>query len=127
MSNPNPKNQFKPGVVTNPKGRPKGKKVDDIGLYIRNRLAKIPAGKNKRYIYYLVQSLLKKGINDGDAVAMRELLDRAYGKSNQKIDVNINPTTKLQEALSTIDEYELVEGEVVDDKEETKQIPAEGT
>ena len=41
--------RWKPGESGNPKGRPK--KVDDIGRYIRMRLAKIPEGKNKRYVY----------------------------------------------------------------------------
>ncbi len=92
--NPNPKNQWKPGQITNPKGPPK--KVNDLGRYIRMRLAKIPEGKNKRYIYYLVSSLLKKGISDNDVIAIRELMDRAYGKANQKLEVIINPNEEIK-------------------------------
>ncbi len=100
--NPNPQNQFKKGVVTNPKGRPK--KVDDIGRYIRDRLAKIPKGKNKRYIYYLVNSLLKKGISDNDVVAIRELMDRGYGKAPQKIDMTFSPSDEMKKIDEKIKE-----------------------
>ncbi len=120
--NPNPKNQWKPGQVTNPKGRPK--KVDDIGRYIRMRLAKIPEGKNKRYVYYLVSSLLKKGINDNDVIAIRELMDRGYGKAPQKIDMTINPKSELDKALKRIDEYESKDGD--DKKKEAEQVPEKG-
>jgi len=106
---------FQKGIVTNPKGRPK--KVNDIGRYIRKRLEKMPEGKDRRYIYYLITSLLKKGTVDGDMIAVRELLDRAYGKPKQKIEMDINPKKELDRIKNLIDEKHKEEPEK---KEEVK-------
>ena len=78
---------FKKGKSGNPKGRPK--KVNDIGRYIRMRLGKLPKGKDKRYIYYVVSAMLQKGIAESDIQSIKELLDRAYGKSKETIDMTM--------------------------------------
>lgn len=73
---------FAPGFSGNPKGRPR----ISLAKIIREELNKYPEGQQRTYLGVIIRILLKKGIKDEDVLAIRELLDRGYGKAVQVMD-----------------------------------------
>ncbi len=80
--------QFRPGVSGNPKGRPRGLKqaLDSRRFLVQGengelRYVDVPEGKTVREA--LFQVLAGRALGGSDA-AMRELLDRAYGRVPQR-------------------------------------------
>ena len=78
---------WKKGESGNPKGRPKGSKSLDVIL--REKLAKVPAGKGR---VALAEKLVDKAIKDamkGDQAALKFLWERHDGKLAQIIDAAV--------------------------------------
>ena len=99
------KTQFKKGVVTNPKGKPKGtlnrstiaRKWLEVTQTIKNPIT----GKNERLAQQDIMTLaIIKKAREGDVSAYRELMDSAFGKAPQSTDVTsggkpLKETTKI--------------------------------
>ena len=80
MRTPPEHSKFKPGQSGNPKGRPKLPKLKEAIAAI---LADEKDGKTA--LDAVLMALRAKAIK-GDVRAAQELLDRAYGKAQQKVD-----------------------------------------
>jgi len=76
------KTQFKKGQSGNPKGRPK---LPDLKEAMQNILGETKEGKTA---LDAVLAALRAKAAKGDVRAAELLLDRAYGKSKQTIDMN---------------------------------------
>jgi hypothetical protein len=106
MSNPNPQNQFKPGEVTNPNGRPKkGYSITDM---FKSMLSESPEIKEA-----LTKSILKKALA-GDTSAQKMVWSYMDGMPLQKqeiigdtgfkvniVDYGSNPITKYKPTAQT--------------------------
>ena len=75
---------FKKGEIANPKGRPK--KIPELRELLANVLGDEKDGKSAAEA--ILMALRNKAIK-GDVRAAELLLDRAYGKSKQDIDVEM--------------------------------------
>lgn len=81
-----PKNQtsFKPGVVTNPKGRPpKGMSLTEL---MREHLENIPEGQEKTHKEVFIEKVLELA-KKGDATAMKITWNYLEGMPKQNVDV----------------------------------------
>ena len=72
---------FKKGQSGNPNGRPK---LPDIKEALELLLSDVESGKTK--LEMVINALYKRAIK-GDVRAIQELLDRMYGKAQQKTDI----------------------------------------
>jgi len=82
MSNPNPQNQFKPGVVTNPNGRPK-REWTVAGLIEQAMEQEDETGVPYKKAVYEKLVLLAK---NGDMLAVKEINQRLDGMPKQTIE-----------------------------------------
>ena len=81
--NPNPKNQFQPGVVTNPNGRKSLVKI------LQEKLEKeSPSGKSK--YEQVCEALITLATTKKDIRAIKEIFDRIEGAPVQQVNVNAN-------------------------------------
>jgi len=78
------KNQFKPGQSGNKKGRPK---LPNLTKALAACLGEVRDGE---VAIDIVLKALRKQAFKGNVQAIRELLDRAYGKPIQKIEAEVN-------------------------------------
>lgn len=88
MPFPNPDTQFEKGQSGNPNGRPK---LPDISEALGKVLNEEKDGL--KALDAVLTALRNKAIK-GDVRAIQELLDRAYGKSKQTMEVNGDLTTE---------------------------------
>lgn len=80
--------RFKPGISGNPAGRPKGSlSVVDA---IRAKLQECPEGKEKTYLHYLVEKIMKKAIVDDDVSMIKDIINRVDGMPKQSTDITTN-------------------------------------
>lgn len=95
--------RWKPGESGNPKGRPKkpvlqlkveGYKLHEINDTIQmmvsltaDELKKIWENPNSTILERTIASSLKKGIEKGNLDSVETLLNRVYGKPNEKLDI----------------------------------------
>lgn len=86
----NPDGTFPKGVSGNPKGRPR---VSLAGT-IREALSRMPEGQAITYLDGLIKVLIAKGFQEKDVSAIRELLDRGYGKPNQPMSLDVDDDIK---------------------------------
>ena len=82
------KTQFKKGRSGNPKGRPK---LPDLKEALQNVLGESKDGKTALDVIFLA---LRAKAAKGDVRAAELLMDRAYGKSKQVIDMNASVEVK---------------------------------
>jgi hypothetical protein len=91
---PNPQNvepyKWKKGQSGNPKGQPK--KIPDLKVLLANVLGDEKDGKSAAEAILMA---LRAKATKGDVRAAELLLDRAYGKSTQIIDVDANIATVI--------------------------------
>jgi hypothetical protein len=80
-----PDNWFKPGQSGNPNGRPKGKGLS-LTTLIKRKLEEIPEGKQKTHAEYLIDSILKKAIIDGDTQMQKTVWNYIDGMPRQETD-----------------------------------------
>lgn len=92
---PNPQNvepyKWKKGQSGNPKGQPK--KIPDLKVLLANVLGDEKDGKSAAEAILMA---LRAKATKGDVRAAELLLDRAYGKSTQIIDVDANIATVIR-------------------------------
>lgn len=73
-------------------GRPKGSV--SIVSAIKAKLEECPEGKEKTYLYYLVEKIFKKAVIDDDVSMIKDIIDRVDGKPNflleHKGEINVN-------------------------------------
>ena len=91
--NRQPDGTFGPGNVANPNGRPKGS--ISIVAAIKKKLEEYPEGKEKTYLYYLVEKIFKKAIIEDDVVMIRDIINRVDGMPQQDITSGGNPIPLL--------------------------------
>lgn len=82
------KTQFKKGQSGNPKGRPK---LPDLKEALENILGETKDGKTALDAIFMA---LRAKAAKGDVRAAELLMDRAYGKSKQTIDMNASVEVK---------------------------------
>lgn len=91
---PNPQNvepyKWKKGQSGNPKGQPK--KIPDLKVLLANVLGDEKDGKSAAEAILMA---LRAKATKGDVRAAELLLDRAYGKSTQIIDLDANIATVI--------------------------------
>lgn len=81
--------QFKPGVVSNPNGRPKGSL--SLVAILKEKLEEIPEGMDKKtYAQLLVQKALSVALKEGDVGMIKDMFDRVDGKAQASVDVTTN-------------------------------------
>lgn len=74
---------FPPGVSGNPAGRPKGS--ISVVSAIKAKLQECPEGKEKTYLHYLVEKIMKKAVIDDDVSMIKDIIDRVDGKPKQPL------------------------------------------
>jgi Family of unknown function (DUF5681) len=88
---PNPENivkhQFKPGESGNPKGRPKLPKIDEEIADVLSQTDSDGNTKVKLILERVAEIALNSKRGAAATAAAKELLDRAYGKSTQKVEL----------------------------------------
>jgi hypothetical protein len=95
-TNPSPKTRFSKGKSGNPKGRPKMPDVKDA-------LARVLAEeKDGLTALDVVFRALRLKATRGDVRAAEVLLDRAFGKSRQSVDVNVDLSQMSDDELARI-------------------------
>lgn len=90
---------FQKGVSGNPNGRPR----NEIGELVRRHLAgfeTISSGEKVQRGTLLVQKLYHQAVAEGNIAACKELLDRAYGKAVQAVEVDVDATRHEVERLA---------------------------
>lgn len=83
--------QFKPGQSGNPAGRPK--KLPQLDKLLADVLGSIDADNSPAQ--KILEALAKKA-EKGDTRAAEIILDRAYGKAKQSIQVEVDPIKTLK-------------------------------
>ena len=78
--------KFLPGVSGNPNGRPPGSGIS-ITTEIKKKLAEIPEGKNKTYLHYLIEQILKKAVIEGDQQTIKQIWNYIDGMPLQNTDI----------------------------------------
>jgi uncharacterized protein YjiS (DUF1127 family) len=89
---------FKKGQSGNPKGRPK--KLPELDALLADVLGEENA--NGMQAARLVLMALRKRAFAGDVRAAEVLLDRAWGKSRQSVDINVDLSQMSDEQLARI-------------------------
>jgi len=69
----------------NREGRPEGS--ISVVSALKRELAKCPDGEKKSYLELLVKRILKKGIVDGDASIIKDIINRVDGLPQQNLDL----------------------------------------
>ncbi|MCE7073681.1 DUF5681 domain-containing protein [Dyadobacter sp. CY327] len=90
MTFPNPDTQFQPGESGNPKGKPKG--TLNRSTIVR-RWLEAKGQEGETVADDLVLAAIREAM-DGSAPHLKELLDSAFGKITDKVDMN-NPDGNL--------------------------------
>lgn len=85
--------QFKKGESGNPNGRPPGSGIS-ITTEIKKKLAEVPEGKNKTYLHYLIEQILKKAVIEGDQQTIKQIWNYIDGMPRQELNLggNLNVT-----------------------------------
>jgi len=102
MAFPNPDTQFKKGESGNPNGRPATKAIEEEFQTFLRGFAKNASGEEKERLEVLMARLFHDAAK-GDVRATTELLNRAFGKAKQ--DINLggqggdNPVTTRGELV----------------------------
>ena len=78
--------KFLPGVSGNPYGRPPGSGIS-ITTEIKKKLQEIPEGKNKTYLHYLIEQILKKAVIEGDQQTIKQIWNYIDGMPQQNTDI----------------------------------------
>ena len=79
-----PETEIKPGQVLNPHGRPKVLPL--LKEAIAEVLNETPVGEKRTRLRIILDKLAQRA-EKGDSVAIRELLDRYYGKAKESVHV----------------------------------------
>ena len=79
--------KFKPGVSGNPDGRPPGSGIS-ITTEIKRKLVEIPEGKDKTYLQYLIEQILKKAVIEGDQQTIKQIWNYIDGMPKQDFGVS---------------------------------------
>lgn len=66
-------------------GRPKGS--ISVVSAIKKKLEECPEGKEKTYLHYLVEKIMKKAIVDDDVAMIKDIINRVDGMPQQKTDI----------------------------------------
>jgi hypothetical protein len=69
----------------NRNGRPKGS--ISVVSAIKKKLEECPEGKEKTYLHYLVEKIMKKAIVDDDVAMIKDIINRVDGMPQQKTDI----------------------------------------
>jgi hypothetical protein len=98
------KGRLLPGNTANPAGRPEGS--ISVVSAIKKKLQECPEGKQKTYLHYLVEKIMKKAVIDDDVSMIKDIIDRVDGKPQQRTDITtdgykINPMS-YEQALNII-------------------------
>lgn len=72
----------------NREGRPKGS-VSVVSA-IKKKLEECPEGKEKTYLHYLVEKIMKKAIVDDDVSMIKDIINRVDGMPKQSTDITTN-------------------------------------
>ena len=72
-----------PGNTANPLGRPKGS--ISVVSAIKAKLQECPEGKEKTYLHYLVEKIMKKAVIDDDVSMIKDIINRVDGMPRQNI------------------------------------------
>ena len=75
----------------NREGRPKGS-VSVVSA-IKKKLEECPEGKEKTYLHYLVEKIMKKAIVDDDVSMIKDIINRVDGMPKQSTDITSNGET----------------------------------
>ncbi len=78
--------KFTAGASGNPAGRPKGSV--SVVEAIKKKLQECPAGKEKTYLHYLVEKIMKKAVIDDDVAMIKDIINRVDGMPKESHDVN---------------------------------------
>jgi len=73
--------KWKKGQSGNPNGRPKGSV--SIVTALKQKLEEVPEGKEKTYLHYFIEQIMKKTVIEGDVNMMKDVIDRVDGKAPQ--------------------------------------------
>ena len=76
------KGRLLPGNTANPAGRPEGS--ISVVSAIKKKLQECPEGKEKPYLHYLVEKIMKKAVIDDDVSMIKDIIDRVDGKPTQR-------------------------------------------
>jgi hypothetical protein len=79
------KGRLLPGNTANPAGRPEGS--ISVVSAIKKKLQECPEGKQKTYLHYLVEKIMKKAVIDDDVSMIKDIIDRVDGKPQQRTDL----------------------------------------
>ena len=66
-------------------GRPKGS--ISVVSAIKKKLEECPEGKEKTYLHYLVEKIMKKAIVDDDVSMIKDIINRVDGMPKESVDV----------------------------------------
>lgn len=80
------KGRLLPGNTANPNGRPEGS--ISITAEIKKKLQQIPEGKQKTYLVYLVEQILKKAVIDGDQQMIKQIWSYVDGLPHESLSVD---------------------------------------
>lgn len=78
------KGRFLKGVSGNPKGKKPGSM--SVVAAIRRKLEERVEGKNKTYLEFLVEKVMKNAVIDGDNAMIKDIIDRIDGKPRPSVD-----------------------------------------
>ena len=77
------KGRFIKGVSGNPLGKPEGS--ISVVSAIKKKLEEYPEGKDKTYLYYLIETIFKKAIVENDVSMIKDIINRIDGMPKQPI------------------------------------------
>jgi len=75
-----------PGSTANPKGRPVGSL--SITAEIKKKLQECPEGKEKTYLEYLVNKIMKQAVSEGNEQMIKQIWAYVDGQPKQAVDLN---------------------------------------
>ena len=104
-----------PFVKDDPRINREGRPVGSISVVsaIKKKLQECPEGKEKTYLHYLVEKIMKKAVIDDDVSMIKDIIDRVDGKPKQGLElsgdkenpINIQTSEDKQKIKDIIGEY----------------------
>lgn len=82
----------------NREGRPKGS--ISVVSAIKKKLEECPEGKEKTYLHYLVEKIMKKAIVDDDVAMIKDIINRVDGMPKESVDVKYEEVKPIYGGIS---------------------------
>ena len=108
--------RFLPGVSGNPEGKKPG--TLSITAEIKKKLQEMPEGKDKTYLHYLIEKIMKKAVIDEDQQTIKQIWNYIDGMPKESMDLRVEEVNPIYAGKSTIQGHESNEKDIQPEAED---------